>query len=95
MTERRFPPAWTVESAPLGLPLGLPLWPGLNRVSCFLPVASGFTFGDRATLDRIHEQVPGAPVLQMPVYQERLAEAEAVSQISAGQRSSIARDSAA
>jgi hypothetical protein len=30
---------------PLGLPPGLPLWPGLNRVSCFLPVGSGADFG--------------------------------------------------
>src|SRR5262245_66316267 len=26
---------------PFGQPAGLPLWPGLNRVSCFLSVGSG------------------------------------------------------
>jgi hypothetical protein len=30
---------------PQSLPPGLPLWPGLNRVSCFLPVGSGADFG--------------------------------------------------
>ena len=30
---------------------------------------------DRATIERIHEQVPGAPVLSKPVTQQRLQEA--------------------
>jgi CheY-like chemotaxis protein len=32
---------------------------------------------DQDTLQRIHEQVPGAPVLEKPVRRERLAEAVA------------------
>jgi DNA-binding NarL/FixJ family response regulator len=41
------------------------------------------SYSDKATVERIHEQVPGAPVLQKPVYRERLA--EAISQVGAGQ----------
>jgi response regulator of citrate/malate metabolism len=32
---------------------------------------------DEATLERIHERVPGAPVLAKPAYRERLADAVA------------------
>ena len=50
---------------------------------CDVPVVFITALGDRDTLDRIHELVPGAPVLQKPVYRKRLA--ETLSQISAGQ----------
>jgi response regulator of citrate/malate metabolism len=50
---------------------------------CDVPVVFITAFGDRDTLDRIHEVVPGAPVLQKPVYRKRLA--ETLSQISAAQ----------
>ena len=53
------------------------------REICDVLIVFVTAFGDRDTLDRIHEQVPGAPVLQKPVYRERLA--EAVSQIGAAQ----------
>jgi response regulator of citrate/malate metabolism len=50
---------------------------------CDVPVVFITAFGDRDTLDRIHEVVPGAPVLQKPVYRKRLA--ETLSQISTAQ----------
>jgi CheY-like chemotaxis protein len=47
------------------------------RTVCDAPIIfiSGFT--DRDTVERIHEQVPDAPVLSKPVYGDRLAEAVA------------------
>jgi response regulator of citrate/malate metabolism len=33
---------------------------------------------DAATVERMHERVPGAPVLAKPIYRERLAEAVAL-----------------
>jgi len=47
------------------------------RTVCEAPVVfiSGYT--DRDTVERIHEQVPDAPVLSKPVYRDRLAEAVA------------------
>lgn len=53
------------------------------REVCEVPVVFVTSYSDRATVERIHEQVPGAPVLQKPVYRERLA--EAISQVGAGQ----------
>jgi hypothetical protein len=37
---------------PLGFPAGLPLWPGLNRVSCFAPAFAG----PRAPVIASHQQ---------------------------------------
>jgi DNA-binding response OmpR family regulator len=47
------------------------------REVCDVPIVfiSGCT--DRDTVERIHEQVPGAPVLPKPVYADRLADAVA------------------
>jgi response regulator of citrate/malate metabolism len=50
---------------------------------CDVPVVFITAFGDRDTLDRVHEMVQGAPVLQKPMYRKRLA--ETLSQISAAQ----------
>jgi two-component system, response regulator PdtaR len=50
------------------------------REVCEVPIVFVTGFGDRDTLDRIHDQVPGAPVVPKPVYRERLA--EAISQLS-------------
>jgi DNA-binding NarL/FixJ family response regulator len=52
------------------------------REVCEVPVVFVTSYSDKATVERIHEQVPGAPVLQKPVYRERLA--EAISQVGAG-----------
>lgn len=45
------------------------------REVCEVPVVFVTGCDDRATIDRIHEQVPGAPVLPKPVFPARLAEA--------------------
>ena len=46
----------------------------LSRVcEAAIVFVTGYT--DRDTVDRIHEQVPGAPVLSKPVYGDRLADA--------------------
>jgi CheY-like chemotaxis protein len=45
------------------------------REVCHVPVVFVTGCNDRDTLDRIDEQVPGAPVLSKPVYPARLAEA--------------------
>lgn len=45
------------------------------REFCQVPVVFVTGCNDRDTLDRIHEQVPGAPVLTKPVHPPRLAEA--------------------
>jgi DNA-binding response OmpR family regulator len=47
------------------------------REVCDVPVVFVTACNDQATLDRIDEQVPGAPVLPKPVYPGRLAEAVA------------------
>jgi DNA-binding NarL/FixJ family response regulator len=52
------------------------------REVCEVPVVFVTSYNDKATVERIHDQVPGAPVLPKPVYRERLA--EAISQVSAG-----------
>ena len=47
------------------------------RKVCRVPVVFVTGCNDNDTVDRIHEQVPGAPVLPKPVYPPRLAEAVA------------------
>jgi len=44
---------------------------------CEAPIVFVTGYLDRDTVDRIHEQVPGAPVLSKPVYGDRLADAVA------------------
>ena len=44
---------------------------------CEAPIVFITGYTDRDTVERIHEQVPGAPVLPKPVYRDRLAEAMA------------------
>ena len=44
---------------------------------CEAPIVFVTGYTDRDTVDRIHEQVPGAPVLSKPVYGDRLANAVA------------------
>lgn len=48
----------------------------LSKV-CEAPIVFVTGYTDRDTVDRIHEQVPGAPVLSKPVYGDRLADAVA------------------
>ena len=47
------------------------------REVCDVPIVFVTGNGDRDTLARIHQQVPGAPVLPKPVLLDRLAEAVA------------------
>jgi DNA-binding NarL/FixJ family response regulator len=47
------------------------------REVCDTAVVFVTSYNDHDTVERIHEQVPGAPVLPKPVYRERLAEAVA------------------
>jgi DNA-binding NarL/FixJ family response regulator len=47
------------------------------REVCETAVVFVTSYNDDDTVERIHEQVPGAPVLPKPVYRERLAEAVA------------------
>ena len=47
------------------------------RAVCDVPIVFVTAHSDEDTLERIHEQVPGAPVLSKPVYPERLADAVA------------------
>ena len=42
---------------------------------CDVPIVFVTAHNDDGTLERIHEVVPGAPVLSKPVYRERLAHA--------------------
>jgi DNA-binding NarL/FixJ family response regulator len=44
---------------------------------CEAPIVFVTGYTDRDTVERIHEQVPGAPVLPKPVYRDRLADAVA------------------
>jgi DNA-binding NarL/FixJ family response regulator len=44
---------------------------------CEAPIVFITGYTDRDTVERIHEQVPGAPVLPKLVYRDRLAEAVA------------------
>jgi AmiR/NasT family two-component response regulator len=48
----------------------------LHKV-CEAPIVFITGYTDRDTVERIHEQVPGAPVLPKPVYRDRLADAVA------------------
>jgi two-component system, response regulator PdtaR len=47
------------------------------REVCDTAVVFVTSYNDHDTVERIHEQVPGAPVLPKPVYRERLADAVA------------------
>ena len=47
------------------------------REVCDVPIVFVTGYTDRATVARIHEHVPGAPVLPKPVYGARLADAVA------------------
>ena len=47
------------------------------RKVCEAPIVFITGYTDRHTVGRIHEQVPGAPVLSKPVYGDRLADAVA------------------
>jgi DNA-binding NarL/FixJ family response regulator len=47
------------------------------REVCDTPIVFVTGYADRATVERIHQQVPGAPVLPKPVLFDRLAEAVA------------------
>jgi CheY-like chemotaxis protein len=40
-----------------------------------VPIVFVTGYSDRDTIERIHQQVPGAPVLPKPVYRDRLADA--------------------
>jgi CheY-like chemotaxis protein len=48
----------------------------LNKV-CAVPIVFVTGYTDRDTVERIHQQVPGAPVLSKPIYRDRLADAVA------------------
>ena len=45
------------------------------RKVCEAPIVFVTGYTDHDTVERIHEQVPGAPVLSKPVYGDRLADA--------------------
>jgi DNA-binding NarL/FixJ family response regulator len=47
------------------------------REVCDVPIVFVTGYTDRATIERIHQQVPDAPVLHKPVPRERLADAVA------------------
>jgi DNA-binding response OmpR family regulator len=47
------------------------------REVCEVPIVFVTSYSDEGTIERIHEQVPGAPVLAKPVYPEILADAVA------------------
>ena len=47
------------------------------REVCDIPIVFVTAYTDRVTLQRIHEQVPGAPVVAKPLYRQRLARAVA------------------
>lgn len=47
------------------------------REVCGVPVVFVTGYNDPDTVERIHERVPGAPVLPKPVYREGLADAVA------------------
>ena len=48
------------------------------REVCDIPVVFVTAYTDRDTVQRIHEQVPGAPVSAKPLYREYLAKAVAI-----------------
>jgi AmiR/NasT family two-component response regulator len=45
---------------------------------CSVPIVFITAYTDRDTVKRIHEQVPGAPVIAKPLYREYLAKAVAI-----------------
>ena len=47
------------------------------REVCDIPIIFITAYTDRDTVERIHEQVPDAPVIAKPLYRERLASAVA------------------
>ena len=47
------------------------------REVCDIPVVFVTAYSDPDTIERIHEQVPDAPVIAKPLYRERLASAVA------------------
>jgi DNA-binding response OmpR family regulator len=47
------------------------------REVCEVPIVFVTSYSEESTIERIHEQVPGAPVLAKPVYPEILADAVA------------------
>jgi DNA-binding response OmpR family regulator len=47
------------------------------REVCEVPIVFVTSYSDEGTIERIHEQVPGAPVLAKPVYPQILADAVA------------------
>jgi CheY-like chemotaxis protein len=47
------------------------------RAVCDVPIVFVTGYSDRDTVERIHEQVPGAPVLPKLAYHNRLADAVA------------------
>jgi len=47
------------------------------REVCDVPIVFITGFNDAGTLERIHEQLPGAPVLSKPVFRRTLAHAVA------------------
>ena len=47
------------------------------REVCEVPIVFVTSYSDESTIERIHEQVPGAPVLAKPVYPQILADAVA------------------
>jgi two-component system, response regulator PdtaR len=47
------------------------------REVCDAPIVFVTGYADRDTVERIHERVPGAPVLPKPIYGDRLADAVA------------------
>jgi two-component system, response regulator PdtaR len=48
---------------------------GWLREVCEVPIVFVTACGDEGTIERIHEQVPGAPVLAKPIYPQILADA--------------------
>ena len=47
------------------------------REVCEVPIVFVTSYSDESTIERIHEQVPGAPILAKPVYPQILADAVA------------------
>jgi two-component system, response regulator PdtaR len=45
------------------------------REVCDVPVVFVTAYGDQGVVERIHQQVPGAPVLSKPLYGQKLADA--------------------
>jgi CheY-like chemotaxis protein len=54
------------------------------RAVCDIPIVFVTAYTDRVTLQRIHEQVPGAPVIAKPLYRALLARAVAKALVADG-----------